>query len=492
MVPKGNYALIGGDPGQTGSTQMQEGYHSVLDALAEKGDIKIVLDQFSSGWKTEAAQAHAENALTQNDNKIDAFLVSYDGMSVGVLQAIDGAGIAPGSIPVTGQDMELAAAQAIVEGRMFGSVWPAPDEMAVAGANAAIAMAQCKDIGATDKINNKAADIPWVKTPIYLVSGKEMPEFACSHQALARHRRGLQERAGQEADVPVSRPAAEVAACTATVAPDSHHVARCGWRRERPSFRRAASPRNFRAWSRSTISASRSRRARSSPCSARTARANRPSSRSSPACTGGYRGEIALDGKPYQPASVAEAEAAGVALVPQEVNVAPDLTVAENMYLNAEPTRFGFLDRPLMLARARRVLEDFGLAVDPAAAMGSLDLSTQQLVIIARALSKNARLLILDEPTAALTEAEARRLFERMRALTARGVAIIFVIAPPGGSVRGLGPHRHHARRPHLRQLCHRRCLARHRGGADGRRRPHADRARRPSSPARSRSRPRI
>ena len=140
-----------------------------------------------------------------------------------------------------------------------------------------------------------------------------------------------------------------------------------------------------------------------------------------------YRGEITLAGKPYHPASVAEAEAAGVALVPQEVNVAPDLTVAENMYLNAEPTRFGFLDRPLLLARARRVLEDFGLAVDPAAAMGSLDLSTQQLVIIARALSKNARLLILDEPTAALTEAEARRLFERMRALKRRGVAIIFV-----------------------------------------------------------------
>src|SRR5688572_633337 len=140
-----------------------------------------------------------------------------------------------------------------------------------------------------------------------------------------------------------------------------------------------------------------------------------------------YRGEIELDGKPYHPASVAEAEAAGVALVPQEVNVAPDLAVAENMYLNAEATRFGFLDRPLMLARARRVLEDFGLAVDPAAAMGSLDLSTQQLVIIARALSKNARLLILDEPTAALTEAEARRLFERMRSLTARGVAIVFV-----------------------------------------------------------------
>lgn len=181
-VPRGNYALIGGDPGQTGSTQMQEGYHQIVDPLAAKGDIKIVLDQFSSGWKTEAAQAHAENALTQNDNKIDAFLVSYDGMSVGVLQAIEGAGLSPGSVPVTGQDMELAAAQAIVEGKMFGSVWPAPDEMAVAGAKAAIAMANCQDIGATDKINNGAADIPWVKTPIYLVSAKDMPDFACSHQ----------------------------------------------------------------------------------------------------------------------------------------------------------------------------------------------------------------------------------------------------------------------------------------------------------------------
>src|SRR5262245_12039880 len=121
---------------------------------------------------------------------------------------------------------------------------------------------------------------------------------------------------------------------------------------------------------------------------------------------GTWRGEIALGGRPYRPASVADAEAAGVALVPQEVNVAPDMPVAENMYLNAEPTRWGFLDQPLRLARAKRVLADFGLEVDPAAPMGSLDLSTQQLVIIARALSKNAKLLILDEPTAALTEAE--------------------------------------------------------------------------------------
>ena len=141
-VPKGNYVLIGGDAGQTGSTLMQEGYHVVLDPLVEKGDIKIVMDQFTPAWKTEPAQANAENALTANNNDVQAFLVSYDGMSLGVLQAIEAARIEPGKILVTGQDMELSAAQAIVEGRQFGSLWPAPDEMAIAGAKAAVAMAR--------------------------------------------------------------------------------------------------------------------------------------------------------------------------------------------------------------------------------------------------------------------------------------------------------------------------------------------------------------
>jgi len=180
-APRGNYVLIGGDAGQTGSTLMQKGYHTVLDPLVAKGEIKIVMDQFTPAWKTEPAQANAENALTANNNKVDAFLVSYDGMSLGVLQAIAAAGLKAGAIPVTGQDMELAAAQAIVEGRQFGSLWPAPDEMAIAGARTAVAMAQCKDIGATTTADNGAGQIPWVKTPIYLVSQGEMADFVCKH-----------------------------------------------------------------------------------------------------------------------------------------------------------------------------------------------------------------------------------------------------------------------------------------------------------------------
>ena len=142
---------------------------------------------------------------------------------------------------------------------------------------------------------------------------------------------------------------------------------------------------------------------------------------------GSYSGRIELGGNDYRPADTAAAEQAGVVLVPQEVSVVPQMSVAENICLNAEPTRWGLIDVSLRLANARAALLDFELDVDPHREMGSLDLATQQLIVIARALSKNLKLLILDEPTAALTERESLRLFDRIRTLKARGVASIFV-----------------------------------------------------------------
>ena len=180
-IPTGNYVIIGGDAGQTGSTQMSAGYHVVLDPLVAKGDIVLVADQYTPAWKTEPAQANAENALTKADNDIQAFLVSYDGMSLGVLQAIKAAGIPDGQILVTGQDMELAAMQAIVEGRQYGSLWPAPDEMAQRGAEVAIALAQCQEIVTETTIDNEAAQIPWALTPISLVTADEIADFVCEH-----------------------------------------------------------------------------------------------------------------------------------------------------------------------------------------------------------------------------------------------------------------------------------------------------------------------
>ncbi|HWA18405.1 MAG TPA: substrate-binding domain-containing protein [Devosia sp.] len=180
-VPKGNYALIGGDPGQTGATDMQTGYHDIIDPSVAKGDITIVMDQLAPGWKTEPAQAFAENALTQTNNDVDAFLVSYDGESIGVMQAVEGAGLPAGSIPITGQDMELAAMQAIVEGRMDGSVWPAPDEMGTAAGKVAVALAKCDKIEAGATIDNGVRQMPWVKTPIYYVDQSNIAEFVCTH-----------------------------------------------------------------------------------------------------------------------------------------------------------------------------------------------------------------------------------------------------------------------------------------------------------------------
>jgi D-xylose transport system ATP-binding protein len=142
---------------------------------------------------------------------------------------------------------------------------------------------------------------------------------------------------------------------------------------------------------------------------------------------GSYTGEVMLDGSPLRCRSVAEAEAVGVAFLAQEVNVAAHLTVEEGLFLNNEPERYGLIDRPLRRARAKAALADFGLDIEPTLPLGDLDLANQQLVLIVRALSKNARLLILDEPTAALTDRETQRLFDSMRQLSARGVAIIFV-----------------------------------------------------------------
>ena len=142
---------------------------------------------------------------------------------------------------------------------------------------------------------------------------------------------------------------------------------------------------------------------------------------------GTWSGRITISGEDFVPGSVAEAEANGIAFLAQEVNVADDMSVAENMALNSEPTWMGFIDRPLRLSQAGAALRSFDVDVNPSLEMGNLDLATQQLILIVRALAKNARLLILDEPTAALNDREVERLFDRMRALKELGVAIIFV-----------------------------------------------------------------
>src|SRR5690349_15049709 len=142
---------------------------------------------------------------------------------------------------------------------------------------------------------------------------------------------------------------------------------------------------------------------------------------------GHYDGRMAIDGRPVHFRSPREALAAGIGMVHQELSVVPDLTVAENVYLGQQPTRAGIVDWKAMLDGARRHLADLGIDVDPRVRIGALAIGQQQLIELARVLFSGARIVILDEPTSALSPPEVQRLFGVLTRLKASGRSIVFI-----------------------------------------------------------------
>ncbi|HGM4307212.1 TPA: sugar ABC transporter ATP-binding protein [Pseudomonas aeruginosa] len=139
-------------------------------------------------------------------------------------------------------------------------------------------------------------------------------------------------------------------------------------------------------------------------------------------------GSLELLGRPYAPGSRREAEALGVRMVMQELNLLPTLSVAENLFLHDLPRRAGWIDRRRLRAAAREAMAQVGLeAIDPDTLVGDLAIGHQQMVEIARNLIGDCRLLILDEPTAMLTAREVDMLFEQVERLRERGVAIVYI-----------------------------------------------------------------
>jgi len=141
-------------------------------------------------------------------------------------------------------------------------------------------------------------------------------------------------------------------------------------------------------------------------------------------------GEVLIDGAPVTVRGVTGATALGIALIHQELNLLDNLDVAGNVLLGREPTRWGALrliDRVRMRDTVRPYLDQLGLDVSPDTPMAALSIAQQQLVEIAKALSLNARLLIMDEPTSSLTLAEAGRLHEVVASLRERGAAVIYI-----------------------------------------------------------------
>src|SRR6266568_3920746 len=141
-----------------------------------------------------------------------------------------------------------------------------------------------------------------------------------------------------------------------------------------------------------------------------------------------FSGRFVLDGRETRFRSARDARAAGIAMVHQELSVAPDLTVAENVFLGAQPTnRFGLIQWRRMAREAGEQLKRFGIEVDPLSRLGDLPIGLQQLIEIARVLFSGARIIILDEPTSALSPPEVERLFATLRRLRDAGTAIVFI-----------------------------------------------------------------
>ena len=138
-------------------------------------------------------------------------------------------------------------------------------------------------------------------------------------------------------------------------------------------------------------------------------------------------GEITMEGKAISPSSPLEAMKCGISTVYQEVNLCPNLTVAENIFIGREPKKAGRIDWKTINRRAAELLATLNLNIDVTKTLDSYSVAVQQMIAIARAVDVDAKVLILDEPTSSLDEEETQRLFDVVRKLKAQGLGIVFV-----------------------------------------------------------------
>jgi D-xylose transport system substrate-binding protein len=160
-APKGNYVLIGGAPTDNNATLFRKGQMNVLKPAIDRGDIKIVADQWARDWLASESLRHTENALTQSHNNVVAVVASNDGTAGGAIQALEEQKLA-GKVLVSGQDADLAALQRIVAGTQSMTVYKPVAQLARRAAEAAVALARHERVESTSTVNNGKVDVPSV------------------------------------------------------------------------------------------------------------------------------------------------------------------------------------------------------------------------------------------------------------------------------------------------------------------------------------------
>jgi D-xylose transport system substrate-binding protein len=156
--PTGNYVLIGGSPTDNNALLLREGQMEILRPAIEKGDIKVISDQYAKEWKAEEALRITEDALTKTNNNIQAIVASNDGTAGGAVSALPPQLV--GKVLVTGQDAALDAVQRIVDGKQTMTIYKPIQPLAFAAVDSAIKLAKGEKVDAKDKINNGKLDVP--------------------------------------------------------------------------------------------------------------------------------------------------------------------------------------------------------------------------------------------------------------------------------------------------------------------------------------------
>jgi D-xylose transport system substrate-binding protein len=176
-VPKGSYLVLAGSPTDNNAKLFREGAMKFIKPLADKGDIKIVMDQFVKDWQPSEAQKLCEQALTANQNKIDAVLAPNDGTAGGCIQALAAQGLA-GKVPITGQDAELAGAIRIVHGTQSMTIFKDTRELGKKAIQMALDLANGKPVDTQGKVvNNNKKDVPSVLLTPFIVTKDNLDDM---------------------------------------------------------------------------------------------------------------------------------------------------------------------------------------------------------------------------------------------------------------------------------------------------------------------------